>query len=272
MELVAHRMGLIAPNGPRKGQWDWFVLVLVLYTSVTVPLTVAFYPFTSIQVSHVGFAIDILVDVCFIVDVFVSWRTTFYTREGLLVLDKQVVRHNYLKTWFAPDVIASIPFRHIATLIAMSANSTDDFPAWKLPAMIKLTRFIRLGKKIDRLSTSKMFRIAQFTLMLLSAAHWYACLWFWMGQGQPPDTVDDMTESPGHNGTSWVYRLQLENESKLMQYTASVYWALTMLMKSPWFHPSSPTEFAGAVVMISTSAGERTWALRRPALSLTTSC
>lgn len=32
--------------------------------------------------------------------------------------------------------------------------------------------------------------------------------------------------------------------------SASVYWALTTLMKSPWFHPSSPGEFAGAVLMI----------------------
>lgn len=219
MELVAHRMGLIAPNGPRKGQWDWFVLALVLYTSVTVPLTVAFYPFTSIQVSHFGFAVDVLVDLCFIADMFVSWRTTFYTREGLLVMDKKLVRLKYLKTYFAPDVIASIPFRHIATIIAMSANSTDDFAGWKLPALLKLTRLIRLGKKINRLSTSKFFRIAQFTLMLLFAAHWYACLWFWMGESQPPDPAEGLIEFPGQDGTSWVYRLHLENETKIMQYT-----------------------------------------------------
>jgi hypothetical protein len=248
VELVAHRMGLIAPRGPRKGQWDWFVLLLVLYTAVSVPFTLAFVPFTTLQNSALGFSFDVLVDLSFIADVFVSWRTTFYNREGVLVLDKKKARDRYLRTWFLPDVIASIPFRHISSLITM--NSPADYPAWKLPALLKLTRFFRLGTKIDRLSTAKIFRIFQFTVMLLMAAHWYACVWFWMGQGQPPDPVKGIMEYPGQEGTSWVYRLRLENETTEMQYTASVYWALTTLMKSPWFHPTSPTEFIGAAIMI----------------------
>jgi hypothetical protein len=35
-----------------------------------------------------------------------------------------------------------------------------------------------------------------------------------------------------------------------MKYTASLYWALTTLMKSPWFHPTSPGEFAIAIALI----------------------
>ena len=248
MELVAHRMGLIAPNGPRKGMWDWFILLMVLYTSVTVPYTLAFYPFTSYEVSGFGFAIDILVDISFVADVFVSWRTTFYTREGLLVLDRKKARDKYVRTWFAADFIASVPFRHVAALIAI--GSGQDTPAWKLTSLIKLTRFARLGTKIDRLSTSKMFRIFQFTMILLMAAHWYACLWMWLGEGQPPDPISGLQEFPGQLGTSWVYKLHLQDETIGMQYTASVYWALTTLMKSPWFHPTSPGEFGGAVVMI----------------------
>ena len=69
MEVLAHRMGLIAPNGPRKAQWDWFVLSLVFYTSVTVPFSLSFYAFTDLDASIFWFSIDILVDICFIVDV-----------------------------------------------------------------------------------------------------------------------------------------------------------------------------------------------------------
>jgi hypothetical protein len=68
-ELVAHRMGLIAPNGERKSQWDWFVLVLVLYTSIAVPLSLSFFAFNDLNNSVPGFVFDIVIDVCFIIDV-----------------------------------------------------------------------------------------------------------------------------------------------------------------------------------------------------------
>lgn len=98
---------------------------------------------------------------------------------------------------------------------------------------------MRLGKKIDRLSSSKMFRILQFTFMLIFACHWYACIWYWAGTTAPPDSggIDPL---PGEDGTSWVWRYDIENEQLGMRYTAALYWAVTTMMKSPWFHPASP--------------------------------
>jgi len=249
MHLTAWRAGLIAPDAKRKGQWDWFVLLLVLYTSITVPFCVVFYDLTSIDVSYGGFAVDTLVDICYLVDIFVSLRTTYYDNDGQLVLDKKVVRARYLKAWFWLDVFASFPYMHVAELIFI--NSSEEAPAsLRLPSLAKLLRMVRLGKKIDRLSTSKIFRIGQFTFMLLMSAHWYACIWFWAGESAPPDPVHGTNALPGVDGTSWVYRMGIDSESVTMQYTASLYWSLTTLMKSPWLHPNSPEEFAGGSLMI----------------------
>lgn len=247
-EMLAWKKSLIAPNGPRKARWDWFVLLLVFYTSISVPFQLSFYAFTNPENNMAFFVLDILIDLCFIVDVGVSWRTSYYDREGVLVTDYVLVRKQYLKFWFWIDIFASFPFQYVGDLILIGSDDTTP-AAFKIPSLVKLLRVLRLGKKIDRLSSSKMFRIAQFTFILLMAAHWYACFWFYLGNVAAPGAggVDDL---PGADGTSWVYRLDLKNESRTMRYTAALYWAVTTLMKSPWFHPNAPEEFVGATIMI----------------------
>ena len=246
-QLAAH-IGLIAPNGARKAKWDWFMLGLVLYTSISVPYQLAFYAFTDWENSEFGFVCDVIIDLLYMIDIFISWRTTYYDREGMLVLDRRMARRRYLKTWFGIDVFASFPFEYLFQLILIQ-SPIEVPPALRLPSLVKLLRIYRLGKKINRLSSSKMFRIGQFTSLLLMAAHWYACLWFYMG-GLARPTGGVVDALPGVHGTSWVYRLDMENEGMTMQYASSLYWAVTTLMKSPWFHPNSPYEFIAATIMI----------------------
>lgn len=249
MEAVAWRAGLIPPSSKNKGRWDWCMLALVLYTSITVPFTLVFYPFTDFDTSYVGFGVDCLVDIFYIADIFVSMRTTYYDRDGVLVLDRSRARKRYLKTWFLLDAFASFPYEHAANAICMGWPDVEVPASLKLPSLAKLFRMWRLGPKVTRLSTSKVFQIGQLTCILLMVAHWYACLWFWMGESAAPDggVVDLM---PGADGTSWVYRLDLEDETRTMKYLSALYWAVTTLMKSPWFHPNSPEEFVGATLMI----------------------
>jgi len=224
---------------------------LCLYTSISVPFSLGFYAFADYDQNVVGFVIDVIIDILYIVDVFVSWRTTYYDREGALIVDKKLARQRYLSTWFGPDVFASFPYEHLVNLCSLGVSSRGLAPpALKLPSLAKLLRIMRLGKKIDRLSSSKLFRITQFTGALLLAAHWYACLWFYFGSSSPPDDFEGVVNFPGQNGTSWVFRTQVDHEGVAMQYFTSLYWALTMLMKSPWLHPISPSEFAGATFMI----------------------
>ena len=68
-ELVAWRMGLISPNGPNKVRWDWFVLMLVFYTSISLPFGLGFVPFNDWSVNALAASIDLLVDILYIVDI-----------------------------------------------------------------------------------------------------------------------------------------------------------------------------------------------------------
>ena len=91
------------------------------------------------------------------IDIFLSWRTAYYDHEGILVVDKKLVRKRYIKTWFFIDLFASIPYDYFGQLVTIGTN-VEVPNALQLPSMAKLLRILRLGKKIDRLSSSKIFR------------------------------------------------------------------------------------------------------------------
>lgn len=91
---------------------------------------------------------------------------------------------------------------------------------FRLPQLLRLAR---LAKKFEKLAAAKAFRVVQLTCILLICAHWYACIWFWMGSSSKPGS--DVVMTPGVNGTSWIYRLDMEDESLELKYTASLYCA-----------------------------------------------
>lgn len=53
--------------------------------------------------------IDLIVDLMFIADILINFRTS-YLHNGEAVMDQKKIAINYLKSWFAIDTIAAIPF------------------------------------------------------------------------------------------------------------------------------------------------------------------
>ena len=57
--------------------------------------------------------IDYLIDVYFLFDMVLSFRTTYHNEDNELVLDVKLIRR-YLRSWFAIDLVAIIPFELLA--------------------------------------------------------------------------------------------------------------------------------------------------------------
>ena len=118
---------IILHYSPFKAVWDWIVLLLVLYTAVVTPYTATFLlnegeekarhnkePSTrsaNAQSSHADplVIIDLIVDVMFIADILINFRTTFL-QNGEVITDPQKIAINYFKGWFFIDAVAAIPF------------------------------------------------------------------------------------------------------------------------------------------------------------------
>lgn len=54
--------------------------------------------------------IDLIVDIMFIVDILINFRTTYVNKNDEVVSDPGKIMVHYFKGWFLIDVVAAIPF------------------------------------------------------------------------------------------------------------------------------------------------------------------
>lgn len=109
---------------PFKAVWDWLILILVIYTAIVTPYVAAFLLNENDNVSEEGKSswryhnrynqpltiIDLIVDVMFIIDILINFRTTYVNKNDEVVSHPGKIAVHYFKGWFLIDVVAAIPF------------------------------------------------------------------------------------------------------------------------------------------------------------------
>ncbi|CAB1346670.1 unnamed protein product, partial [Coregonus sp. 'balchen'] len=103
---------------PFKAMWDWLILLLVIYTAILTPYSAAFllndreeqmrrecgYSCNPLNV------VDFMVDIMFIVDIVINFRTTYVNLNEEVVSQPGKIAIHYFKGWFLIDMVAAIPF------------------------------------------------------------------------------------------------------------------------------------------------------------------
>jgi len=97
---------IILHYSPVKAAWDWLILLLVIYVAVSTPYVAAFL---SVEQSDPLIFFDLAVDVMFMADMIINFRTSF-VRNGELIVDAKLIAVNYLRGWFLIDAVSAIPF------------------------------------------------------------------------------------------------------------------------------------------------------------------
>ena len=102
-----------------KATWDWFVLALVLYTSIEIPYEAALFTketeskgiWEKISSGEPREVVNLLVDLMFIIDILINFRTTYVDKNSDIVISapRKIAVH-YLESWFIVDFVAAIPF------------------------------------------------------------------------------------------------------------------------------------------------------------------
>ncbi|XP_063079281.1 potassium voltage-gated channel subfamily H member 6a isoform X2 [Engraulis encrasicolus] len=172
---------------PFKAVWDWLILLLVLYTAVFTPYSAAFllneqeekrrrvcgYTCNPLNV------VDLVVDVMFVVDIIINFRTTYVNRNDEVVSQPARIARHYLKGWFLIDIVAAVPFD-----LLIFRSGPDEPQTTTLIGLLKtarLLRLVRVARKLDRYS--EYGAAVLFLLMCTFAliAHWLACIWYAIG-------------------------------------------------------------------------------------------
>ncbi|XP_025156617.1 potassium voltage-gated channel subfamily H member 2 isoform X4 [Harpegnathos saltator] len=174
---------------PFKAVWDWIILLLVMYTAIFTPYVAAFvlsdpdYNRKNKKYSDEPIVIiDFIVDVTFIIDIIINFRTTFVNSNDEVVSHPGKIAVHYLKGWFIIDLVAAIPF----DLLLVGSDTDETTTLIGLLKTARLLRLVRVARKIDRYSEygAAVLLLLMATFALI--AHWMACIWYAIGNAERP--------------------------------------------------------------------------------------
>ena len=135
---------IIRGSSSSRLRWDLYVILLVLYNCISIPLEIAF---TSSGTSLGSVIVGNAIDICFAIDLGSNFVTTYINvKTGLEVINCKSIAKNYVYQWrFWIDLAATVPFEHLYTIFS-GGNSDFNFSIFDL---LKLIRLLRLGRIIS---------------------------------------------------------------------------------------------------------------------------
>lgn len=188
--------------------WDLVQIVFLLYVSITVPLRASF----EVTVEFMSFAwwFDTFVDVYFIVDLVLNFRTAFVNTKGVRETNPRTIAKNYMRGWFPIDFVSCIPVGHISYAIEQAAlrdatgstagetdtASPDNLKALKSLRLLKLSKMLRLARlkrimqKYENLMVVQEYMgILSMLAIIMFTAHFLTCIWYSVGNSPTPENL-----------------------------------------------------------------------------------
>ncbi|KAM9304731.1 voltage-gated delayed rectifier potassium channel KCNH8-like [Gastrophryne carolinensis] len=248
--------------GTFKAGWDWLILLATFYVAVTVPYNVCFAAARDDSSSSRSppSVSDIFVEILFMLDILLNFRTTYVSKSGQVVYDPRSICVHYATTWFFVDLIAALPFD------LLYAFSVNVYFGVHLLKTVRLLRLLRLLQKLDRYSQYSAVVLTLLMTMFALLAHWMACVWYFIGQkeidfneigwlhefskrlGMPYTPVERFVlsvNSSSHSNSSQANQTTVElvgGPSLRSSYITSLYFALSSLTSVGFGNVSANTD------------------------------
>ncbi|XP_070069839.1 potassium voltage-gated channel unc-103 isoform X1 [Drosophila takahashii] len=173
---------------PFKAVWDWVILILVMYTAIFTPYVAAFLlgeqDYQRRNNKYINsdpiVIIDLVVDVTFIVDILINFRTTFVNAQDEVVSHPGRIAVHYLSGWFLIDLVAAVPF----DLLLVGSDTDETTTLIGLLKTARLLRLVRVARKIDRYSEYGAAVLILLMATFILIAHWLACIWYAIGNAE----------------------------------------------------------------------------------------
>ncbi|XP_058936576.1 potassium voltage-gated channel subfamily H member 3 isoform X1 [Kogia breviceps] len=175
--------------GALRATWDGFILLATLYVAVTVPYSVCVSTAREPSAARGPPSVcDLAVEVLFILDIVLNFRTTFVSKSGQVVFAPKSICLHYVSTWFLLDVIAALPFD------LLHAFKVNVYFGAHLLKTLRLLRLLRLLPRLDRYSQYSAVVLTLLMAVFALLAHWVACIWFYIGQREIESSASELPE------------------------------------------------------------------------------
>ncbi|XP_068605843.1 potassium voltage-gated channel subfamily H member 4a [Brachionichthys hirsutus] len=230
-----------------KALWDCLILLATFYVAVAVPYDICFVSHDEggerpSIVSQSTIGTDIAVEMLFILDIVLNFRTTYVSQSGQVVYDARSIYLHYCTTWFFVDLIAALPFD---LLYAFNITVTSLVHLLKT---VRLLRLLRLLQKLDRYSQYSAVVLTLLMSVFALLAHWMACVWYVIGRKEI-ESSDPVTWDIG-----WLQELGKRLETPFINSTAGGPSVPSAYIASLYFTLSSLTSVGFGNVCANTDA------------------
>ena len=198
-------------------------MVLLLYTSIEIPYSIAFGRSTEMQI------LALIIDAFLFIDIWLNFHTAFYDQYDALKLvsNKQLICKKYLSTWFIIDLLTCVPFE----LILANTDKNSHIQAGTVLLILRILRFSRVIKILRLVKMFKIFngfmrqimtrevmvfvKLLKIIFGMLMCAHFAACLWWYVGAKHDPSWIDEIEDKP----------LRTDEVNSFVKYSYAWYWA-----------------------------------------------
>ena len=193
--------GLTQPS-PFSIGWDLMQVVLLLWVLTSVPFGIAFD--IDVEPATMLWWWELWVDLYFVLDICLSFRTPYYFRGELHYSSKDMALH-YMGSWFIPDVLSCASMIQYITMMTKDDDGSDAngegtstsrlAKLVRLTKLAKLLRLARMKRALSRLGDYAFERFGGNLMIALGAVgsvvklisgfmlamHLIACVWYMIG-------------------------------------------------------------------------------------------
>lgn len=202
--IPKRRLPVFSIQDSRLTKWSFVTSMLAVFTVFCIPFLVAFTQ--GIGQTNVVVSLEILIDLVYMFDIVISFRTSFINRHtGDEIFEpRDIAKHYLISGKLLVDILAAFPFDHVV----YSFNS--DSSAWRYLAFLRVIRVYRLQKLLIYLrardEVKLIIKFFQLMLYLIMYVHVVGCLWFMLISQQetwlpPADVIRGKTEI--YNSNAW---------------------------------------------------------------------
>ena len=216
--------------------WTFIGLMLVILNCAYVPFVISFY-FDNHDVTVI-----LLINLYFIVNIFIRFRTAFYL-NGLLIADQKQVFIQNLNFSLLLEVLAIIAG---LLYMAIDTSATRYLTFFTLVRVRHIQGFVGKMEDLSYFSkeAARLFKLLWLILVILAIAHLSGC-------------VFHIIASFELNPSNWITLYTRPDSSVLERYIAALYWAFTTMITVGYgdIVPSTTSERIYTVFIMAVACG-----------------